>query len=184
LGTIGKQALAGVRKALSWHPTEATGLLAAAADGYRGNVEIRDAGEQVALTKRSLDVFALDLNAIEGRLPASHLTRTLSLAEASRIVEVRTGISELTYESAKATRPRDPSDNSSALDLSRVDLALSNAKDRAADFITLRRLAELLGLTTFSAYVALGDLIDAERPQQRAGCLVATHPLEIGYSNA
>ncbi|ONI77038.1 hypothetical protein ALI144C_33560 [Actinosynnema sp. ALI-1.44] len=27
-----------------WHPSEATGLLTAAAQGYRGRVEIRDAG--------------------------------------------------------------------------------------------------------------------------------------------
>lgn len=176
LGGIDKQALAPARKALSWHPSEATGLLAAAADGYRGKVEIRDAAAQVTITERSVDVYGVALDAIEGLLPAAHLTQTSSLTVASRIVERETGISELTYESAKAFQPRHPSANPAASDLPQIDLALRGAKDRGADFTTVRRLAEQLHLNTFSEYEALRHLIDAERPGQRAGCLVATVP--------
>ena len=38
-----------VRNVFTWHPSEASGLLAAAAEGRRGYVEVRDAGDQVGL---------------------------------------------------------------------------------------------------------------------------------------
>jgi hypothetical protein len=47
------------REILEWHPSEATGLLIAAATGKRGIVEVRDAGSQVALTTDSSSVIAI-----------------------------------------------------------------------------------------------------------------------------
>ena len=48
-----------VRDVLEVHPSEATTLLAAALDGVRGRVEIRDAGAKLNLTSQSADAFSL-----------------------------------------------------------------------------------------------------------------------------
>ncbi|HEX8803597.1 MAG TPA: DUF1152 domain-containing protein, partial [Acidimicrobiales bacterium] len=49
------------RHALDRHPSEATALLAGAARGLRGRVEVRDSGLVVDLTDRSPDVYRLRL---------------------------------------------------------------------------------------------------------------------------
>ena len=56
---------------LRWHPTEASGLLAAAALGLRGKVEVRDAGDQVELTDATPVIHAVDLAMAAYALPAS-----------------------------------------------------------------------------------------------------------------
>src|SRR3954451_8188441 len=48
-----------VRTVLEWHPTEASALLAASADGIRGRVEIRDAGTPIDLTPQSAQVWSM-----------------------------------------------------------------------------------------------------------------------------
>ncbi len=42
-----------VRSVFKWHPSEASGLLLAAADGHRGYVQVRDAGDQIPRRRRS-----------------------------------------------------------------------------------------------------------------------------------
>lgn len=43
--------IAPVRPVFDWHPSESSGLLAAAATGRRGRVEVRDAGDHIELTE-------------------------------------------------------------------------------------------------------------------------------------
>jgi hypothetical protein len=67
---------------LGWHPSEATALLAAAALGVRGRVEIRDSGTSVGLTDRSAVIHAIDLAALARETPhVEALADSATLAE-------------------------------------------------------------------------------------------------------
>ena len=67
-------------------------------------VEVRDAGDQVALTDDTASVHVLDLVDLAQTSLASALTETDSLAEAESVIDELTGISEIRYETAKASR--------------------------------------------------------------------------------
>jgi hypothetical protein len=130
---------------LTWHPSEATALLAAASHGVRGQVEIRDAGLPVLLTEHSPSVFTTSLAAADNINPLiSALRSTTTLDQAEQAVCTILGTSELDYERAKsgAGKPRQPKDViAAALDWCR------DARRRGVDFVTYRRLAEALGAT-------------------------------------
>jgi hypothetical protein len=161
-----------IRRVFSWHPSEASGLLAAATFGHRGYVEVRDAGDHVALTDETPSVHAIDLTAVTANgatAPGLQLTETASLADAEAAIERITGINELRYERAKAAR-RDgqPSHQVTAHDLDTVDKHAAQAAGRGADYISLRRLAELIGAHTLDNYAALSQLL-AETRAERYG---------------
>ena len=99
--------IGGIRDVFRWHPSEASGLLAAAASGRRGVVEVRDAGDQVTLTAATATVFSVNAKAAMEVTPAAQLTESRSLTQAESIVRGLTGISELRYETKKAQRLRD-----------------------------------------------------------------------------
>ncbi|BBH65310.1 hypothetical protein ACTI_19950 [Actinoplanes sp. OR16] len=130
---------------LRWHPTEATALLASAALGLRGTVEIRDAGLPVHLTDRSPTALDLDLAAVANINPLIPiLAGTASIGDAERLAVRTMGTTELEAERAKAARPRrhqpPAADTLAALpDWERA------ARRRGVDFVTYRRLAEALG---------------------------------------
>ena len=91
------------RSLFDWHPSEATGLLCAAAAGTRGTAEIRDQGFPVVLSDHTPDVHALPaqrvlrFNGIAQRLQP---TRSLQEAEAALLATGRP--SEIDYERRKA----------------------------------------------------------------------------------
>ena len=62
-----------MREVFTWHPSEASGLLAAAATGSCGRVEVRDAGDQVVLTDDTPSPHAVDLADISDTVPATAL---------------------------------------------------------------------------------------------------------------
>jgi hypothetical protein len=129
----------------TWHPSEASGLLAVAADGVRGRVEVRDAGCQIHLTDATPAVYALDANDVNAVGLASALAETTGLAEA--VTAGLTGISELEYERRKAQRLRDIASKPPTIrDLPQVDAHAAEAATRGADFVSVRRLAELIGV--------------------------------------
>lgn len=153
-----------VRPVLDWHPSEASGLLALASEGVRGLVEMRDAGSQVPLDEKTSAVFALDARKAAAGGPASALQRTNSLALAESLTRQLTGTSEIDYERRKAGRlhraeyglPR-------PADLARVDGFVREAAERGADFLTARRLAELLGFGEWRQLTELRHLLASER---------------------
>ncbi len=103
-GSVAAEDVAGVDSVLRWHPTEASGLLAAAALGLRGKVEVRDAGDQVELTDATPVIHAVDLAMAASALPARELVDTTSLEQAEKRLFDLTGLSELQYETEKADR--------------------------------------------------------------------------------
>jgi hypothetical protein len=170
--------LAPVLRVFCWHPSEASGLLAAAASGTRGTVEVRDAGDHIALTDDTPSIHLLDAD----RLPPPSLSRALvstrTLQEAEAAVIRATGISELQYEAAKAaTRHNNNGRLVTVDDLPAIARHAHEAATRGADYISIRRLAELIGLTTLDAFVALIDLITQHRPRHHAPSLYAVQPL-------
>jgi hypothetical protein len=169
--------VAPIRKVFRWHPSEASGLLAAAVSGLRGLVEVRDAGDQVELRTETAALFAADVKAALEITPAARLTGSRSLAEAEAIVREITGISEIGYETEKAARLQDqPTRMPMRSDLKAIDERAREAAARGADYISTRRLAELLHASTIDAYAALCDLLAAERPGNYHVSIYGTSP--------
>jgi hypothetical protein len=121
--------LAAVRHVLDWHPSEASGLLAAAATGCRGRVEVRDAGDQVELTATTPELFAAN-----AKTEKAH---------------------------RRSTRP---AHTPTTADLPAIDRRAHQARERGANYISTRRLAELLGANTLEAYTAFTQLLAYHRP--------------------
>lgn len=154
-----------VRHVFRWHPSEASGLLAAAASGRRGLVEVRDAGDHVVLDDTTTELATVDVAAALAVTPSRHLVGTRSLGEANRVTNTVTGISEIRYETKKAEQRRDSAVHvPTADDLDLVDEYAAQAAARGADFVSVRRLSELLGATTLDAFTQLTDLLAAHRP--------------------
>src|ERR671911_1307900 len=76
-------------------PTKPSGLLLAAADGHRGYVQVRDAGDLITLTEDTARQHGLDLDELRPEIPAAELVDTSSVSDAEDIIERITGISEL-----------------------------------------------------------------------------------------
>jgi len=137
------------RPLFDWHPSEATGLLCAAAAGTRGTAEIRDRGYPVVLSDHTPEVHAMPAPRISeiNRL-ARHLRDTDSLEAAEATLRASGRESEIDYERRKARRranDRAAAPNTAAL-VERLAEIQRDAARRGIDYITLRGLAERLGI--------------------------------------
>lgn len=148
---------------LEVHPSEATTLLAAALDGVRGAVEIRDSGTQLYLTPQSADAFlVLRESAVAMNPLAQALAASRSLDDASASTESLCGRSELNYEHRKATGPaRDRPAEVDERELAhRVRAYAVDAVARGATLAPFRRLADAVEIRTYDPVqlrMALGD---------------------------
>jgi hypothetical protein len=139
------------RPLFDWHPSEATGLLCAAATGVRGTAEIRDQGFPVSLSDRTPEVHAIpDGRALTFNRIAHELRRSNSLAEVEAVLRASGRQSEIDYERRKAesggiARPT-PSEASAPALVNGLAQIRADAARRGVDFITLRGLAERLGI--------------------------------------
>jgi hypothetical protein len=134
-----------------WHPSEATGLLCAAALGARGWVEIRGAGLAVRLTDHSSEIYRLEHPAVmTTNQVAQAVMGTRSLAEAEEATTAAAGLSEIEEERHKAAGMV-PGSGHPVLDLpaimDRLYRHAARAANRGIDYLTLRRIGEVLGLT-------------------------------------
>jgi hypothetical protein len=175
---------------LDWHPTESTALLAAAAHGRRGVVEIRDGRLAVTLTDRSAQVHRVTLATVLARSRvASALVGSSSLGQAEAITRDVCGFSELDAERRKAAqlaalgdagrgRDRDRED-APLVDRERLDRAVRDleaaAGERGVDFLTFRRIAEELQLRAGPADLLRRHLV-ATRPEHHAWPLWSVTP--------
>jgi hypothetical protein len=166
-----------VRHVLAWHPSEASGLLIAAAAGLRGRVEVRDAGDQVQLNDSVIEISTVDASHAAVITPAGHLADTTSLDEAEQIISSLTGKSEIKYETRKADMRRGIQTHRPTIDsLALVDRLAAEAGERGADMISTRRLSELLGANTPDTYAALTALLASRRPASYRVSTYATSP--------
>ncbi|MFI0238325.1 DUF1152 domain-containing protein [Streptomyces sp. NPDC016845] len=139
-----------VSSVLRWHPSEATGMLAAAAFGVRGVCEVRDAGLPIELTDASPTVHAADL---EQTLAHNRLARavmaTTTLEQAEAHSRAICGYSEIDYERDKASRlkAQPPAELDPRVVLAQLDRFEGEARRRGITHTTFRRLTEVLNLS-------------------------------------
>jgi hypothetical protein len=146
--TLTAEQVAPFRSVLHWHPSEATGLLIAAARGRRGIVEVRDAGSRVVLSSASCQVLSIPSGSLARANPYSErLMAATSLDEANEILRGILGRStELDYERRKALALRAASAEShfrGAVSAEEIDATADAVRARGADYVTIRRLSEL-----------------------------------------
>lgn len=162
-----------VSSVLEWHPSEATGMLAATARGVRGTCEVRDAGLPVSLTDESPTVHQVDL---DEALSRNELARAVLTTETLDKVEAYSreicGYSEIDYERNKAGWLKDQADAGLDADsvLSQLDEFETEARVRGITHTTFRHLTEVLALSG-SYRDGLRQLLIARRPQQYAAPL-------------
>lgn len=154
-----------IRAVLAWHPSEASGLLALASAGALGLVEIRDSGTQINLDRETLAAYSLSARTATERGPAWELRTSDSLASAERIVRRTVGVCEIDYERRKAQRFNStPSRVPDDTDLARIDNLLTEAATRGASFVSIRRISELIGVTSWQHLCQLRRLLAKSRP--------------------
>ncbi|MFF1325664.1 DUF1152 domain-containing protein [Streptomyces chartreusis] len=157
-----------VSSVLEWHPSEATGMLAATARGVRGTCEIRDAGMPVSLTDEGPTVHQVDL---DEALSRNQLARAVLTTESLDEVEAHSreicGYSEIDYERNKAVWLKDQAE--SELDaesvLSQLGEFETEARERGITHTTFRHLTEVLSLSG-SQRDGLRQLLITDRPEQ------------------
>lgn len=85
-----------ISQALEWHPSEATGILAAAAQGVRGTCKVRDVGLPIPLIDESPTLHEVDLDEAVSRNELSRaLMSTTTLDEAEALSREICGFSEI-----------------------------------------------------------------------------------------
>ncbi|MEV0120627.1 DUF1152 domain-containing protein [Streptomyces sp. NPDC050703] len=162
-----------VSSILEWHPSEATGMLAATARGVRGTCEIRDAGLPVPLTHASPRLHEVDPHeALSRNALARALMATTTMGEAEARSREVCGFSEIDYERDKATRTQEqpPVALDAEAVLRRLDQFESGARARGITHTTFRHLTEVLNLNG-TQRGALRQLLLSRRPEQYAAPL-------------
>jgi hypothetical protein len=148
LGALGAQDCDTLRGVFDWHPTEASALVAAAALGVRGSVELRRGSIRTQLTDRSREVWLTKTRSVvrHNRL-VSPLAATTSLHAAEEVVG-QWVTSELSRERVRALTFQgpgayEPVDKAQLL----ADVVMYSRQEcmRGVDLITVRRLAEASG---------------------------------------
>ncbi|MFJ8230525.1 DUF1152 domain-containing protein [Streptomyces sp. NPDC094448] len=159
---------AAVGPILEWHPSEATGMLAATARGIRGLCEARDTGAAVPLTDESPTVHEVGTDDAFKRNSLAHaITTTTTLAAAEAVSREICGFSEIDYERDKATRMASapPKSLEPESTLARVAAYEHQARARGATHTTFRHLTEALNLPG-AHRDALKALLLTHRPEQ------------------
>lgn len=148
----------------SWHPSEATALLAAAAGGWRGAVETQRAAV-VNLTDGATRVYELNAQALADSSLAAPLISTTSFEEAEQVLrDRRGGRSELDIERRRAAGEWAEVHMPTLKSLGVIDRYAGEAQGRGVDALTVRRVAEMVCAIEPSATLALRDLLFRERP--------------------
>ncbi|WP_435881319.1 DUF1152 domain-containing protein [Streptomyces parvulus] len=159
---------AAISGVLEWHPSEATGLLAATARGVRGTCEIRDAGLPVLLTDESPAVHEVDLDdALSRNRLARAIMSTADLDEAEAYSREVCGYSEIDYERNKALwlNERQPTNLDPSTIRQHLDQFETEVRARGVTHTTIRRITEALGLKG-GQRDELRQLLIASRPEQ------------------
>ncbi|MFF0225650.1 DUF1152 domain-containing protein [Streptomyces sp. NPDC004629] len=134
---------------LEWHPSEATGMLAATARGVRGTCEVRDAGLPVALTDEGPVIHEVDIDdALSRNQLARAIMTTIDLSEVETHSREICGYSEIDYERNKAAwlSEQPPSELDPEAILSKLDNFETEARSRGITHTTFRHLTEVLNL--------------------------------------
>ncbi|MFJ5778615.1 DUF1152 domain-containing protein [Streptomyces sp. NPDC093094] len=155
---------------LEWHPSEATGMLAATARGVRGTCEVRDAGLPIPLTDEGTTVHEVDLDeALSRNELARAIMATTTLDQVEALSREVCGFSEIDYERNKALwlKGQRPTNLAPETLLPRLAQFEAEARSRGITHTTFRRLTEVLNLDG-TQRDALRQLLINRRPEQYA----------------
>jgi hypothetical protein len=158
---------------LEWHPSEATGMLAATARGVRGTCEVRDAGLPIPLTDESPTVHEVDLDeALSRNELARAIMATTTLDEAEALSREVCGFSEIDYERNKALwlKEQQPTRLDAGSVLPQLAQFEAEARSRGVTHTTFRHLTEVLNLDG-SQRDELRQLLLHNHPKQYAAPL-------------
>ncbi|WP_435284359.1 DUF1152 domain-containing protein [Streptomyces koelreuteriae] len=167
-----------ISSVLEWHPSEATGMLAATARGVRGTCEMRDAGLPVPLTDEAPTVHEVDLDeALHRNQLARAILTTATLDEAEAHSRNICGHSEIDYERNKALwlKEQRPTKLDADSVLAQLDQFETEARGRGVTHTTFRHLTEVLNLDG-SQRDELRRLLINSRGDQHAAPLWSLHP--------
>ena len=167
-----------IAQLLSWHPSEASGMLAASAGGVRGTVEVRDAGSHIALGEDSPDSWLMPAAAVAaGCLLTEPLAATETLEQVEAVVRSVCGRSELDYERRKAAALGQASTPTQAGELSeRYARFVREGAARGSDYVTIRRMAESIGAPRGAGFEAWRAALIAAEPGRYARPLWSLRP--------
>lgn len=135
VGVVTPTDVEAMKHVLAWHPTEATTLVAAAALGYRGAVDMRRGLEPVPLVDESAAVWIVNDPSPEALPLAAALMRTRSLTSAEQIMR-DVAVNELDYERRRSV------ERLSSPPIQTPSVVIDASRDRGATLITTRRLVE------------------------------------------
>jgi hypothetical protein len=157
-----------ISSVLEWHPSEATGMLAATARGVRGTCEVRDAGLPVALTDEGPTVHDADLDESLSRNElARAVMATTTLDEAEAYSREICGYSEIDYERNKVAWLKDqvPGELDPKTVLAELDRFEADIRSRGVTHTTFRHLTEALNFSGSQRH-AVRQLLIRSRPAQ------------------
>ncbi|WP_194838535.1 DUF1152 domain-containing protein [Nocardia sp. XZ_19_369] len=148
----------------NWHPSEASGLLCVAADGWRGRVETqRDA--LIDITDDATIVYEVDAYGVAANSLAANLIATTSLADAEQRVRTRRGYSDIDIERDRVPALARHDEWTPAADtVGAIDRYAYAAANRGVNALTIRRVLELAGASGAGAATRLRELLKCERP--------------------
>ncbi|RSM98419.1 hypothetical protein DMH25_29415 [Streptomyces sp. WAC 01325] len=170
-----------ISSVLEWHPSEATGMLAATARGVRGTCEVRDAGLPIPLTDESPTVHDVDLDeALSRNELARAIMATATLDEVEALSREICGFSEIDYERNKALWLKEqPPTKLDAESLLRTLAEFeAEARSRGVTHTTFRHLTEALNLDGIQRDDLRRLLIDSRPEQYTAPLWHITVPAE------
>lgn len=155
-------------------------MLAAAACGVRGTVEVRDAGTHILLGDDAPDSWLIPARVVAGASElALRLVDTSSLPEAEEQVRAVSGRSELDYERRKAAelagRPPHTVATPGGTE-ERYREFLAQAAQRGSDYVTIRRLAEQIGAPRGAQFEEWRRQLIAAEPHRYARPLWSVRP--------
>ncbi|MFJ5174925.1 DUF1152 domain-containing protein [Streptomyces griseoviridis] len=170
---------------LEWHPSEATGMLAAAARGVRGTCEVRDAGLPIPLTDASPTVHEADLDeALSRNELARAIMSTTALDQVETLSREVCGFSEIDYERNKAIwlKEQQPATLDAQAVLHQLTQFEAEAQGRGVTHTTFRHLTEILNLDG-SQRDDLRRLLITSRPEQYAAPLWSLTANNSGHTS-
>jgi hypothetical protein len=150
----------------AWHPSEATGVFLAAVRGIRGRVELRHPG-RVILDESTAAAYLTDASAVLPDSPAAELADTETLHEAAETLRTRIGVGELHDQPALAAGNRSHGcDRPDRVELTTIDTAAREAAARGSEYLTVRRLAELVDVRSTQGLAELRAALSRHRTAQ------------------
>lgn len=134
---------------LSWHPTEATALVAAGAEGLQGFVAMRRGQAPIPVTDRTANVWECSVPTHNDFPLARALRATVTLTEAESVMATA-AVNEIDFERTIAAGLQNRSASNS---FSKI---IADLMAMGATHVTNRRLLEMVDPSTLTAVVETG----------------------------